>query len=235
MSFLDKLERNFGRFSIPGITRFIIVGQVLVWFGLERGVLDPGALILQPAAAVHGQWWRLLTFVLMPPLQSLNGLRDLIFTIFGWWLFYLLGSGLEAIWGSFRYNLFLLLGFLATVAAGFVFPLDIVPNTFLAGSVFLAFAYLNPDFELAIFLVIPVKIKWLALLAWIYYAVCFVLGRGPIASRSRRPWQTLSFFSGPTPGSAPTCAPGRWRSARSGPRALRRSMPRATMPHLWQD
>lgn len=176
MSFLDKLERNFGRFSIPGITRFIIVGQVLVWFGLERGVLDPGALILQPAAAVHGQWWRLLTFVLMPPLQSLNGLRDLIFTIFGWWLFYLLGSGLEAIWGSFRYNLFLLLGFLATVAAGFVFPLDIVPNTFLAGSVFLAFAYLNPDFELAIFLVIPVKIKWLALLAWIYYAVCFVLG-----------------------------------------------------------
>ena len=35
-------------------------------------------------------------------------------------------------------------------------------NGFLAGSVFLAFAYLNPNFEFILFFVLPVKIKWLA-------------------------------------------------------------------------
>jgi hypothetical protein len=179
MSTLDKLERNFGRFSIPGITRFIIVGQVLVWFGLDRQVFHAFDLVLQPAAAVHGQWWRLFTFILLPPPSSFDGVRGLLFTAFGWWLFYLLGSSLEAVWGTFRYNAFLLIGYFATVAAGFIFPGEIVPNTFLAGSVFLAFAYLNPDFELAIFLILPVKIKWLALIAWLVYAVSFVVGPWP--------------------------------------------------------
>ena len=34
---------------------------------------------------------------------------------------------------------------------------------------FLAFAFLYPDFVLHLFLVLPVKIKWLALLTWIGY------------------------------------------------------------------
>jgi hypothetical protein len=176
MSFLDKLERNFGRFAIFGITRYLIIGQVLVWFALDRGVVEPGALMLRPILALHGQWWTVLTFLLVPPLESLNGIQGILFTAFAWWLFYLLGTGLEAIWGSFRYNVFLLVGYLATVAAGFLFPLEVVPNVFLAGSVFVAFAYLNPDFELAIFLVLPIKIKWLALLAWLVYARDFIMG-----------------------------------------------------------
>ena len=46
----------------------------------------------------------------------------------------------------------------------------------MAGSVFLAFAYLNPDFTLMIFFILPVKIKWLALLQWLGYAYLVVVG-----------------------------------------------------------
>ena len=55
-------------------------------------------------------------------------------------------------------------------------PLQPTTNAFLAGSVFLSFAYLAPNFELALFFILPVKIKWLALLTWIGYAVAAVMG-----------------------------------------------------------
>ena len=44
------------------------------------------------------------------------------------------------------------------------------------GSVFLAFAYLFPDFELLLFFILPVKIKWLALITWIGYFLGFAFG-----------------------------------------------------------
>jgi hypothetical protein len=63
-----------------------------------------------------------------------------------------------------------------TVALAFVTPYSVVSNIFILGSVFLAFAYLNPDFELVLFFILPVKIKWLALIAWAYDVVLFVRG-----------------------------------------------------------
>src|SRR5690606_5700220 len=79
-------------------------------------------------------------------------------------------------WGAFRYNLFLGIGYVATIAAGFLVPDAAVNNGFLYGSVFLAFAHLYPDFTLYLLLLLPVKIKWLALLTWIGYAWVFVVG-----------------------------------------------------------
>ena len=49
-------------------------------------------------------------------------------------------------------------------------------NVFIGGSVFLAFAFLYPDFVLYIFFIIPVKIKWLALLTWLGYAYEILVG-----------------------------------------------------------
>jgi hypothetical protein len=152
MPFLDKLERNFGRFAIPGLSLGLVVGQALVWLALMRGLLSPDLFIFTGRAALAGQWWRLITFLLMP---------------------------LEAFWGAFRYNLFLFVGLLLTVGVGFVYPDRPVSNLFIAGSVFLAFAYLNPGFEILLFFILPVRIKWLALIAWIGYAISFVMGDGP--------------------------------------------------------
>ncbi|HZP59427.1 MAG TPA: rhomboid family intramembrane serine protease [Opitutaceae bacterium] len=166
---VDRLERIFGRFAIRNLSLYLVAGQVVVfvfaWFdkiSIEQFLLFP--------ALLHAQPWRLLTFLLLPPAASP------VFIAFAWWLFYLMGTALEDYWGVFRYNLFLFAGWTLTVAAAFLTPELPATNAFLAGSVFLAFAYLNPDFELAIFLILPVKIKWLALLTWAAYAVSFALG-----------------------------------------------------------
>ena len=41
---------------------------------------------------------------------------------------------------------------------------------------FLAFAYLYPDFQLLLFFILPVKVKWLALLQWIGYFYVMLVG-----------------------------------------------------------
>jgi hypothetical protein len=87
-----------------------------------------------------------------------------------------MGTALEGHWGAFRYNVFLLVGYLVTVAVSCITPFYPATNLFIGGSVFLAFAFLYPDFTLYIFFIIPVKIKWLALLTWIGYAYEILVG-----------------------------------------------------------
>lgn len=171
---LDRLERIFGRFAIHNLSLYLVAGQVTVFLLVLLGRLSLEPLLLVPSAVLHGQPWRLLTFLLVPPPTSW------VFIIFAWWLFYLMGNALEDYWGVFRYNFFLFVGWALTVAAAFLTPDAPANNAFIAGSVFLAFAYLNPDFELALFLILPVKIKWLALLTWIGYVWAFAVGDWPV-------------------------------------------------------
>ena len=126
--------------------------------------------ILATGGVLDGEVWRLVSFVAQLPTESL------ILAIFFWYLFYLMGTTLEHTWGSFRYNVFLLIGYVATVAVAFVPPAEPASVAFLQGSVFLAFAWLYPDFQIMLFFILPVKIKWLALLAWIGYFLALVTG-----------------------------------------------------------
>ncbi|HVU35083.1 MAG TPA: hypothetical protein VHE61_16740 [Opitutaceae bacterium] len=174
MSLLNRLERLFGRFAIPNITLFIIVGQAAVLLGFLMGRVNLAYFVMTAGSVMHGQWWRLFTFVLMPPPPDM--FFGYIGVAFAWYMFYLFGSTLEGYWGEFRYNLFLLTGYVLTVAVAFVAPDYTVTNLFLGGSVFLAFARLNPDFPIMLFFILPVRIKWLALATWILYAYSAVTG-----------------------------------------------------------
>ena len=128
---------------------------------------------LVPERVLAGEVWRLFTFLAMPPSENL--LLALIF----WSFFYFTGNAMESTWGAFRYNVYLLIGYFATVAAAFVFPDQPVSNGFLQGSVFLAFAYLYPDFVVQLYFILPIKVKWLALLQWVAYAWAFAGGDWP--------------------------------------------------------
>jgi hypothetical protein len=172
MAFMDRLERAFGRFALPGVSLYLVIGQVGVYLlAMLRG-LDPSILLFVPELVRH-EPWRLVTFLFIPPNANF------IFIAFAWWMFFLMGNALEAYWGAFRYNLFLLLGYVLTVGLAFIVPESVVTNQFLAGSVFLAFAYLNPEFEIMLFFILPLKIRWLALFAWAVYAVSFVMNPWP--------------------------------------------------------
>jgi len=175
MSFLDKLERNFGRFCIHNLTLYIIIGQVFVVLTGMLGTVNPANFIYIPAFALAGQWWRIITFVFVTSIPS-GGMFGYVFLVFGWWIFYFMGNALEAVWGSFKYNLFLIFGWALTVGLSFLAPLIPVSNVYLGYSLFLAFAYLNPEFEMLIFFVVPVKVRWLALVVWVFAVFGFIQG-----------------------------------------------------------
>ncbi len=171
---LDRLERLFGRLAVPHLTVVLVAGQVL-FFLAGASAPDTGMLALMQldaAKVLHqGEVWRLVTFLFIPPAAHP------VFLFFAWYLFYLMGTALENQWGIFRFNLFVLVGWLATAAIAFLPPGLPVTNGYLAGSIFLAFAFLFPEFQIMLFFLIPVPIKWLALAAWLQYGWAFLTAR----------------------------------------------------------
>jgi hypothetical protein len=179
MSLLDKLEKAIGRWAIPNLTLFLVMGQVFVVMTTMFKLIDEDKLVYAPILVMRGEWWRLFTFMFQVTLPTST--FGWVFLAFGWYLFYLMGSALEAYWGVFRYNVYLLVSYVLLVGLAFLTPNYAVENMFILGSVFLAFAYLNPDFEMILFFILPVKIKWLA---FVYTAVgAAMFFRGDLAVR----------------------------------------------------
>ncbi len=170
MKILDKLERVLGRFALPHLTLAVIMCQVVIYAMVWTKPEAIDRLLLIPDKVLAGEVWRLFSFLIVPPLSNP------LFAFFFWYLFYLMGTSLENHWGTFWYNVYLLIGYVCSVAVSFVQPESPASNGFLYGSVFLAFAYLCPDFELLIMFLLPVKIKWIALVTWISYALMVAVG-----------------------------------------------------------
>jgi hypothetical protein len=170
MSWLHKIEQRLEPFAISNLTLYLVVGQAFLYLSSMLGLIDLRRCLLVPFLVMNGEPWRLLTFVFVPPAVSW------LFIAFALYLFYLFGSSLENYWGALRYNLFLLTGYVLTVAVAFITPYEVASNLFIGGAVFLAFAYLNPDFVMYVFFILPVKIKWLGLITWLGYAWVFVSG-----------------------------------------------------------
>jgi hypothetical protein len=74
-----------------------------------------------------------------------------------------MGTALEAQWGAFKYQLYWLCGALLTSLGAFGFGVH-ATNTYLLMSLFLAFATLWPRYQILIFFVLPLQVRWLALL-----------------------------------------------------------------------
>ena len=163
MDLILKLEKRFGGWAIPNLTLYLLAIQLIGLVLMKAGYADGDDLVLVGGLVKTGQWTRLLSFMMIPPNARL------IFLIFAFYIFYLMGSALEKEWGVFRYNLYILLGYLFTLTAAFIAPAAQISNTFFLGGVFLAFATLFPNFEFHLFFILPVKVKWLGwLTAGIY-------------------------------------------------------------------
>lgn len=200
MNFIDKLERRFGRFGIPNLMRYVIGVNIL---GLIINLVNPDIyyryLSLDVYQILHGQIWRLVTFVLYP--VSFSDSQNYIMALFWFaiWalVYYNIGTALERIWGTFRFTLFYLGGVIFIIIVTFLFvvvgmntgvPLNYlsaaikrgVTLEYLNQSLFLAFAIMFPDMEFLLYFIIPVKAKWLAILYFllnIYQLVnCFMGG-----------------------------------------------------------
>ena len=172
MRFRQRLENAFSWMAVPNLTIFIVVGQVLVWLLQNLANYPMNAISLVPGLVAKGEVWRLFTFVFFPPQMNV------LFLIFAWLILFMTGSALEHFWGSFKYTMYVLLGWfltlLAVVPILFIYPSFPIPNLFITTSIFLAFAYINPNYEFLIFFVLPVKVKWLAVLSLALLGYTFV-------------------------------------------------------------
>jgi hypothetical protein len=161
MKLMNKLENKFGNYIPSNLTYYLIIGQFLAFLTIYSRPTYATFFILQGNLLYHGEWWRMVTFLFAPVSYSI------IFVVLVWYMYYVFGSALERQWGSFRYFAYMVILYVATILAALLFPDISLTNAYLFASIFLAFAYLNPDYMLYIFFILPVKIKWLAALLWI--------------------------------------------------------------------
>ncbi|MCM1187887.1 MAG: rhomboid family intramembrane serine protease [bacterium] len=181
---MSKWERKFGKYAIPNLTVVLLLGYV-VGYILEWTVPRfMNYLTLNPYAILHGQIWRVLTWVLAPPSSATN-LSDLFFVLIMLMFYFSLGTSLERVWGTWKYNVYIFTGILLTVAGSFLcagvllvlyggnFALvgaicevgALEYSTFYINmSIFLAYAATFPNAEVLLMFVIPVKVKILGII-----------------------------------------------------------------------
>ncbi|NLM12378.1 MAG: rhomboid family intramembrane serine protease [Epulopiscium sp.] len=162
MQWFDKLERKLGRFAIPNLMTYIIGLNAIVFVMTYLYQSSLYFLMLDPALVLQGEVWRLITFIFIPPTFSP------LWAAFVLYFYYMIGTALEHEWGTFRFNLFYLLGMVGTILSAFISS-SLVSSTYINLSLFLAFARIYPDYELLLFFILPVKIKYLAWLDWFIF------------------------------------------------------------------
>lgn len=175
MSWLNKLERKFGRYAIPNLIVYLI-GAYSIGFVLNMvfpSVLN--YLNFQPYYIFHGQIWRIVTWIFMPTDSNI------IFLVIMMMFYYQLGTALERAWGTFRFNAYIIGGILLTEAASLIVYAVIyaafgqavafstssimgqmISTNYINMSIFLAFATLYPDMQVLLYFIIPIKMKWMA-------------------------------------------------------------------------
>lgn len=188
MNFLNKMERQYGRYAIHNLTKYMIgcyaIGYILLYIGQAFGANFFQYLLLSPYHIMHGQIWRIVSWILIPPSSS-----NIIFVLIMLSFYYYLGTALERTWGVFRYNVYILGGMLCTVIGAFILYFISGPNEmfslingmsfstyYINLSIFLAFAMNYPDMEVLFMMIIPIKIKYLALLDVAYLLYDLIRG-----------------------------------------------------------
>jgi len=187
---MSKFEKKFGKYAIKNLTLIIIVAYVI---GYVIQQIDPTLVLylsLDPYRILHGEVWRLFTWILIPP-----SVLD-FFTIIMLFFYYSIGRTLERTWGAYRYNVYLFSGMGLTILSAFLYlgymyltgadAMTISMSTLMSSlsfstyyinlSIFLAFAATYPEAQVLLMFVIPVKMKWMAILDIVLLVAEFMMG-----------------------------------------------------------
>ncbi len=158
MSFINSLENRYGRHAIPGLVAILAWFQVAVWILIRLRPEFEQKLLLIPALVMNGEVWRLLTWIFIPTVGNP------LWLLFAVMLMMMFSEALDRAWGPFKVNLYVMGGAAFMIIGAMLFnspPLGLTLYT----SIFLAFAVIAPNFELLVFFILPVKMKWLAAIA----------------------------------------------------------------------
>ena len=199
MSVLDKLERKFGRFAIRNLTIYILIAYAI---GYLTSMVNPELyeyLLMDPKLIFEGQVWRLFTWICTMP-QDLS-----LFIIFMFIFFYWIGINLEKNWGRFKYNLFIFSGyFFMTIGALVIYAVTYfvgpsseygmgisvnISTYYINLTSFLAFATIYGEVVIYWMGILPIKVKWLAILDLVLIAYDMISMENGIKAVSGTPYQ----------------------------------------------
>lgn len=179
---MSKFEKKFGKYAIPNLATVLIICYIVGYVIQLINVDFLSYLTLDPYAVIHGQVWRIFTWIIVPPASG-----NIFFTVIMLYFYWSLGTALERMWGTYRFNVYMFSGFLFTIigsfvvmGAGYLFCYEewmlanpeFASQLFARGalffstehinlSIFLAMAATLPDMQVLLMFIIPIKMKWL--------------------------------------------------------------------------
>lgn len=195
---MSNFERKFGKYAIQNLSLVLIICYAVGYILQRINYSWVDWISLNPYMILHGQIWRLVTWVLIPP--QTGGIFSLLIMMM---FYYSVGTTLERTWGTYRYNIYIFSGMLFTILGSFVgmglcylFYGDVLgslgaANFFRLGaemfstyyvnmSIFLAFAMTFPEAQVLLMFIIPIKVKWMGFVYAAVLALDFITGTGVV-------------------------------------------------------
>ena len=156
---IDKFCSRHPRFGVANLAMYIAIAQVVVGILslLPALQLLPLLLDFRRTAILHGEVWRLVTFILIP-----SGVGNPFYTLLGCYVLFWTGQMLEREWGTAKFSLFYLGGVLLSIVGGLL--LGTAEIYYIHLSFFLVIATMYSEMQVLFMFVLPIKMKWLAIL-----------------------------------------------------------------------
>ena len=203
MKKIDLFCYRHPRFGINSLMLYIVIGNVVVWLFSWFAPEILQYLYFSPYHILHGQVWRLVTFIFYPISTD-------FLAIISFYFYYWIGHTLEQQWGPGKFTIYLFSGILLTIvycfavyavaalrlpvrsfggAQGHLMREALLMQaslpataTYIYFSLFFAFATLFPDTRVYLFFILPIKMKWLALVdaAFFLYEVVTNIAAGDV-------------------------------------------------------
>lgn len=185
----NSLESKFRWLGFPGLIRGIAVIHFFMFLLLLFNGQAEGAFKFDWDKIREGEYWRLVSFLALPPVMP-GGMVSALFMFIAMMICFLINDSLEQAWGVFRTTLYVYAILLCQVLANLLLG----PAGVLAGgwiyyeAIFLAFATIFPRFEFRLFFLLPVQVWILAafsaglfvlqalasLHVAMYFSICFL-------------------------------------------------------------
>lgn len=176
----NRIEAKLSKYAIKNLSLILVICYAI---GYLLELIAPNLmfyLYLNPYEIIYRyQIWRLFTWILIPP-DRFN-----FFTLIVLYFYYSIGTSLEYTWGTYRYNVYLFSGFIFTVVGAFLlYAYTCVNGTFMLWnasgigasiyammfttyyvnmSIFLAYAATFPDAQVFLFMILPIRVKYLGI------------------------------------------------------------------------
>lgn len=174
--FLEKKKLYFSN-----ATLVLIVFMSVGYFFKTILPQDYVKFFFDPSFIVKGEVWRLVSWLMVTNL-NFTSVSNILLSSISLFFYYYIGRNVENELGKVKYNVFLQRGILLTILGHFLYFLALyvllgpnvtsfqtlanspnITNTYLFQSLFMIWAYINPEERINIYFVIPVKIKFMAL------------------------------------------------------------------------